>query len=79
MIYACVFCYSSLYISMVKPFPNHARSDIQIIQDLVCYAGSRFRLIILAMKKIQNDLQKEQEWKVKGLCQELVCNILDYH
>ena len=79
MIYACVFCHSSLYISMVEPFPNHARSDIQIIQDLVHYAGSRFRLIILVMKKIQNDLQKEQEWMVKGLHQELVCNILDYH
>ena len=79
MIYACVFCYSSLYISMVELFPNHARSDIQIIQDLVHYAGSRFRLIILVMKKNQNDLQKEQEWMVKGLCQELMCNILVYH
>jgi hypothetical protein len=48
--------------------------DTQIIQELVYYAGSRFRLIILAMKKPQNDPQKQQEWMGKCLRQELVCN-----
>jgi hypothetical protein len=63
---------------MVEPFPNHARSDIPIIQDLIRYAASRFSLIILAMKGLRNGPEKRQEWMVKGLRQELVSNILVY-
>ena len=57
---------------MVESFSNHAGLDFQIVQDLVHYAGSRFRSIILAMKKPQKDLIKRQKWMEICLRQELV-------
>jgi len=46
--------------------------DIHVIQELLYYAGSRFRLIIIAIKKHQKGLVKQLEWMVKGLRQEIV-------
>jgi hypothetical protein len=59
---------------MVELFPN-----VQIIQELVCYARSRFRLIILGMKNPQKGLEKRQKWMVKCLRQEVVRNDSIYH
>jgi hypothetical protein len=53
--------------------------DIHVIQELLYYAGSRFRLIIIAIKKHQKGLVKQLEWMVKGLRQEIVSNLLNFH
>lgn len=73
--YICVIAFQlSIFIFMVEPFPN-----LQIIQELVLYAGSRFRSIIVAMKKPHEDVEKQQEWMEKCLRQELVSINLIYH
>ena len=62
---------------MADPSPMiDAGHDIHIIQELVYYAGVRFRLIILAMKKPRKGLEKQQEWMQNYLRQELVCDCL---
>ena len=52
--------------------------DIHFIQDLLYYAGSRFRLIIIAIQKPQKGVIKQQEWMLKCLRQEIVSNLFEF-
>lgn len=71
-IYVCYLL--SIFISMFEPIANP-----QIIQELVYYAESRFRMIILAMNKPQKGLEKRRERMERCLRQEVVCNDLIHH
>jgi hypothetical protein len=67
---------------MAECSTNQGGLDTQTVQELVYYAGLRFRLILLEMKKPQKGLGKRQKWMEDCLRQELVridlINYLEY-
>jgi hypothetical protein len=75
MFFLGILFFLSFLIIMDKSFTIGVGLDTrdnQIIQDLVYYAESRFKIIILAIIKVQNAQETLHDWMQKCLRQELV-------